>query len=324
LIQANALALPLENDSVDLIITSPPYFGLRNYLDEDAQIGQEPHYKDFLDNLVAATAEMKRVLKESGSIWVNLGDKYANTGGHNNSNIGADAKRGPSRYAKTPEMPSKTLMGLPWRYALRCMDELGLILRAEVIWNKPNGMPESVRDRVRRSHEQWFHFTLAPRYFAEGLDDLREPHSTPAKGLTWDERKAKGFKGATRGASVHLQPATDGNYARHPKGKLPGSVWTIPTEPLRVPQATKDALELPTHFAAFPQEWPRRIISAFSAPGAVVLDPFCGSGTVPMVASALGRKGVGVDLAADYLRLADWRCHASGHWAKTLERIERG
>lgn len=116
-------------DSVDLIVTSPPYFALRSYTDGgehyDGQIGSEATPRAFLEALWTVTAECKRVLKPSGSMWVNLGDKYS--GG-------------------------KSLMGLPWRYAIGCIDNLGLILRAEVVWSKPNGLPESVTDRVRRSH----------------------------------------------------------------------------------------------------------------------------------------------------------------------------
>lgn len=270
----------------------------------------------------------------------------------------------------------KSLMGLPWRYALRCIDDLGLILRAEVIWAKPNGLPESVTDRVRRSHEQWFHFTKEPRYFS-AVDEIREPqtsavnhyakHSRARHDAPEDERDQ------TRG-TLTFQMDTP-----NPLGKLPGSVWTIPTEPLRVPDG------LPQHFAAFPSEWPRRIILGWSPSGvcrecgegrrpvvdtvydplgpngdgtwtrrantvsggpmpterarqtatitgyacacptpdapttpARVLDPFAGTGTVPAVANALGRHGIGVDLSADYLRLARWRCQDPALRAKVL------
>lgn len=355
LVRADSIAIPLKDDSVDLIITSPPYFALRSYTDGGehyhGQIGSEPTPQDFLEALWAVTAECKRVLKPSGSMWVNLGDK----------------------------MNEKCLMGLPWRYAIGCIDELDLILRAEVIWSKPNGLPESVTDRVRRSHEQWFHFTKEPRYFA-AVDEVREAHA--AKTLT--------HRGGGQAHGNHRNP--DNNFGSDkprtidPLGKLPGSVWTIPSEPLKVPEHIGV-----DHFAAFPQEWPRRIILGWSPSGvctvcgegrrpvvdlsytkdsrdavnddlqwrvhpatrhtqpswgghsvatitgyacacpdttaptkpAVILDPFAGTGTVPMVARALGRFGIGIDLSNDYLRLAKWRVFQSGHAAKTRERTNR-
>ena len=382
LTQADALRLPLADDSVDLIVTSPPYFALRSYRDDDehydGQIGSEASPQEFLEALWAATAEMVRVVKPSGSIFVNLGDKYAGSGGGGCDDWGRARQ--------------KSLMGLPWRYAIGCMDDLGLILRSEIVWSKPNGLPESVTDRVRRSHEQWFHFTLEPRYFS-AIDEIREPYTSPPA-------KAQKSKAAESGATLNptLNPTHD--LEHNPLGKLPGSVWSIPSEPLQVP----DHLGV-DHFAAFPQEWPRRLIlgwcpqevcsecgegrapvvlkeptgrgmsvedrradpryeassrrnievkdgtttgatpsfasyshtitgyacacrdgdehvadtSAPSTPG-VVLDPFAGTGTVPMVARALGRTGIGVDLSADYLRLADWRVFHSGHAAKTMRR----
>ena len=365
LTQADALRLPLADDSVDLIVTSPPYFALRSYQDGDehydGQIGSEASPQEFLEALWAATAEMVRVVKPSGSIFVNLGDKYAGSGGGGCDDWGRARQ--------------KSLMGLPWRYAIGCMDDLGLILRAEVVWSKPNGLPESVTDRVRRSHEQWFHFTLEPRYFS-AIDEIREPHK--------DVSLKRAMPHRANVLAHEDSHEVDMTKACHPLGKLPGSVWSIPSEPLQVP----DHLGV-DHFAAFPQEWPRRLIlgwcpqevcsecgegrapvvdktttgaievdgadrlhghrndearhagrigdvsatitgyacacpdnTAPSTPG-VVLDPFAGTGTVPMVARALGRTGIGVDLSADYLRLASWRVFDSGHAAKTMRRTNQ-
>ena len=277
-------------------------------------------------------------------------------------------------------------MGLPWRYAIGCMDDLGLILRAEIVWSKPSGLPESVTDRVRRSHEQWFHFTLEPHYFT-AIDEIRVPHEGQHP-VHWSDDDNYKWNRDPGGKTRQWEPR--GKRVYNPLGKLPGSVWSIPSEPLQVP----DSLGV-EHFAAFPQEWPRRLIlgwcpqevcsecgegrvpvtekeatgrgkspeerraanpeayaesnrgdlagsqtipsfasynhtitgyacacpdnTAPSTPG-VVLDPFAGTGTVPMVARALGRTGIGIDLSADYLRLADWRIHESGHAAKTMQR----
>jgi DNA modification methylase len=180
-LRGDARALPLPDESVDLIVTSPPYFALRSYTDGGeaygGQIGSEPTPGEYIDNLIECTREWMRVLKPTGSLWVNLGDKYNGARAAQNVN-GEQPRRCPPRgqavhgeRVARPPAQNKSL-GLPWRYALRCIDDLGLILRAEVIWNKPNGLPESVRDRVRRSHEQWFHMTRQPRYFA-AVDEIR-------------------------------------------------------------------------------------------------------------------------------------------------------
>jgi site-specific DNA-methyltransferase (cytosine-N4-specific) len=317
----------VADDSVDLVVTSPPYFALRSYQDDgehyDGQIGSEATPQEFLHALWAVTAECVRVLKPSGSLWVNLGDKYSgiNPGSYRRHTqpvdggpgYHADAAASEAKAAHKPDwggVRQKSLMGLPWRYAIGCIDDLGLILRAEVVWSKPNGLPESVTDRVRRSHEQWFHFTLEPRYFS-ALDELREPYAPTTAARYAAGYNDRDFNSQRLTINYELGGVTD----RNPLGKLPGSVWSIPSEPLKVP----DDLGV-DHFAAFPQEWPRRLILGWCPPDGVVLDPFAGTGTVPMVARALGRTGIGVDLSADYLRLASWRVFESGHASKTVAR----
>jgi len=408
LIRGNALAVPLADESVDLIVTSPPYFALRSYTDGgehyDGQIGSEATPAEFIDALLAVTAECVRVLKPSGSLWVNRGDKYAaGHGGSSTEGKGITVRKRSSFEAKPKERPDlpdppaswgtreatgrnvvpgfrpKSLMGMPWRYALACIDDLGLILRAEVIWSKPNGLPESVQDRVRRSHENWFHFTKEPRYFS-AVDEIREPAATADR--AGDRRSyAPGSASSMKDGEHQVMTGSFAGLPLNPLGKLPGSVWTIPTEPLRVPD------DLPQHFAAFPSEWPKRIILGWSPSGicvecgegrrpvvdatpmvvkpsarreaahaagagsgrtltsgtmtqapertitgescacptpdaptrpAVVLDPFAGTGTSVAVANALGRHGVGLDLSADYLTLARWRCQDPGLRAKVL------
>lgn len=391
IIRADAVAIPLGDETVDLIVTSPPYFALRSYTDGgehyDGQIGSEPTPQDFLEALWAVTRECVRVLKPSGSIWVNLGDKYCGYSGknwgHGRDFTGERTESrvpvaGPTSAPSVYGIPNKSLMGLPWRYAIGCIDDIGLILRAEVIWSKPNGLPESVTDRVRRSHEQWFHFTKSPRYYA-AVDEVREAHAPQSIARASRDRVAPDRSQDGVGSPNTLNPAD----ACNPLGKLPGSVWTIPSEPLKVP----DSLGV-DHFAAYPQEWPRRIILGWSPPGictrcgdgrrpvvektrmivkpsarrlvaqeqgnaqrtstsgtmiqapeatitgyacacpepdaptrpAVVLDPFGGTGTTAMVARALGRYPVHLDLSADYLRLAQWRIFRSSHDHKTIER----
>lgn len=323
ILRADARALPLADAGVDLIVTSPPYFGLRSYRDGgehySGQLGSEPTPSEFLDALVACTREMRRVLKPTGSIWVNLGDKYDSGTSASRSNPGDRVLDGRRRAAwnageqRVTNGRPKSLMGIPWRYALRCIDELGLILRAEVIWSKPNGLPEAVTDRVRRSHEHWFHFALQPRYFA-AVDEIREPHSNNTharrKDASLPPKNASGIVAGVRNGYF-------GDTTFNPLGKVPGSVWEIPAQPLTVPAHL--GVE---HFAAFPVEWPRRIILGWSPADGRVLDPFGGTGTTALAAKALGRHGISVDMSGDYCRIARWRTNDPAELAKTL-RVEK-
>ena len=286
--QADARQLPLDDESVDLVVTSPPYFGLRSYTDGGehyaGQIGDEATPAEFLDALLDVTRECVRVLKPTGSLWVNLGDKYAERagpvrpGGVDDDPIVRRPATRPARGRR--DVPVKSLMMLPARYAIAAVDELRLILRAEVIWSKPNGLPESVTDRVRRSHEQWFHLVKRPRYFS-AVDAIREDYAASTAASY-----ANGRGAARIGGSVERHPSYVGrehtsampdDYAGNPLGKLPGSVWTIATQPLKVPA------ELGVdHFAAFPLEWPRRIIAGWS-PSGICLE--CGEGRRPVAVS---------------------------------------
>jgi hypothetical protein len=303
LLRADALRLPLADNSVDLLVTSPPYFALRSYQDGDehysGQIGSEPTPQAFLEALWAVTAEFMRVLKPSGSAFINLGDKYAGSGGHNNSAIGGTG-RGPSSYNKASSgVPAKSLMLLPEAYRLGCngmLHALGgppppaggpFIARAVICWAKVNGLPESVTDRVRRSHEDWVHLTKQPRYYA-AVDNIREAHASAEGNSGWAKQLRKGetfgeaaHKAAGRSYSTKDDaplrergrgPTTMG---QNPLGKLPGSVWEVATEPLRVP----DWVGV-DHFAAFPTEWPRRLILGWSPSGVCTS---CGEGRRPVV-----------------------------------------
>ena len=320
----DARALPLADESVDLIVTSPPYFGLRDY-GTPGQLGAEPTPAEFIAALIECTAEMVRVLKPSGSIFVNLGDKYSGYNNGSGKGRSLTGVRGEARMrdrAGDPHsygVPAKSLMMLPERYRIAAVDELSLIARAVIVWSKPNGLPESVTDRVRRSHEDWVHLTKAPRYFAS-VDEIREPHAGEflASGVRNPRHRYADGKMPSHSAGL-LGPSSpergDGGTlvgaARHPLGKLPGSVWTIPTQPLRVPP------ELGIdHFAAFPMEWPRRIIQGWCPEGGTVVDPFGGTGTTAIVACALGRRGISIDLNPDYKRLAEWRAQDPKQRAK--------
>jgi DNA modification methylase len=183
ILRGNALALPLAEQSVDLVVTSPPYFAQRSYTDDgvhyEGQVGGEQSARAYVDALLAATREMVRVLKPTGSIWVNLGDKYCSPGGHtdNTASSRLQGRRNlrlqgrPDRTTSGQGVPRKSLFGIPWRYALRCIDDLGLTLRRDQVWHKPNAVPESCTDRTRTDHEYWFHFTVRPNYYAD-IDEL--------------------------------------------------------------------------------------------------------------------------------------------------------
>lgn len=474
LIQADARSIPLADGTVDLIVTSPPYFGLRSYTDGGehyaGQLGAEPTPVEFVDALIECTREMVRVLKPSGSIWVNLGDRYmgkapgpqGSTGqraDRTSANEPAKARRGerPRRARveqftredaawlagvidsdgsigihinKQPEgrapsfvpwvrigqmrpevveraaeivgtgkvmqdargvwnwsasaqqarwvlerihpwllikkrqawaaielarnveernakgswrpltdddvayrqrlraavmawnqgepddMPvpdpgrvplpiyplsprDKSLAEIPHHYAQECIGRLGLILRAEVIWSKPNGLPESVTDRVRRSHETWFHLTKEPRYYS-AVDEVREPHVTH-DAIT--RIRTSDYDGPMSGAM---------NGAANPLGKLPGSVWTVATEPLRVPEHLGV-----DHFAAFPTEFPRRIIQGWSPRGVCVE---CGAGRRPVSE----RESDGRDRSTTAAKAPSWQAINRADWQEGVRYLITG
>lgn len=344
IVRGDAFAIPLRDESVDLIVTSPPYFGQRSYRDGgehyDGQIGSEPHPQAFLEALWAVTAECWRVLKPTGSMFVNLGDKRSGSGapgttsGFEKRGMAPDSRVLPSRshtsgsavgstlegtkqqgarsgltaYPKAAFGRSKSKQLLPHRYAIGCEDGLadpdgiGWIMRQDLVWAKPNGMPESVRDRTRDAHEYWFHLCKLGDYYAD-IDEIRGAVSDYSRPNRVIRTRAPGQRGRSFDDTVN------------PAGALPSSVWSISTQPLSVPEHL--GIE---HFAAFPPEWPRRLILAFCPPGGIVLDPMGGSGTTAMAARALDRTGISLDLSTDYCRLARWRVFDSPGAGKVADR----
>jgi DNA modification methylase len=269
ILRAGAACLPLPDASVDLIVTSPPYFGQRLYTDDGevmaGQVGAEDSPKAYIAELLRCTEEWTRVLAKTGSLFVNLGDKYAAYNRNRGASRSISRNADPGREVVTakglpPGTRNKSLMGLPQRYMLGCMDELGLTCRAEIIWRKRPPMPERVRDRCNTAHEVILHFTRTDRYF-------------------FNEAAVKG---------------------------LGTSVWDVTVQPFRPPPhlAGKDK-----HYAAFPVELPRRCILGWSPAGGTVLDPFGGTGTTALAAVAHGRTGISCDLSQGYGRLAHWRVH---------------
>ncbi|MFJ4735229.1 DNA-methyltransferase [Streptomyces sp. NPDC088770] len=279
--------------SVDCIVTSPPYYGLRDYGTE-GQYGLEATPAEYVETMHTLFAEARRVLADDGTLWLNLGDSYAyppgsthkqgQTGQRRDCTFTAETIRG------TTALPTKNLIGIPWRTAFALQDD-GWILRNEVIWYKHNAMPESVTDRLSSRHEHLFLFTKQQRYWFD-LDAIREPHTMrpQRRPSGHKERQRLGVLPAqTHSTSQRDEPGVDG----HPLGRNPGDVWDITTKPY--PAA---------HFAVFPLDLPLRCIKAGCKPGGTVLDPFSGSGTTGAAARQLGRRYIGIDIKAAYHDLA--------------------
>lgn len=285
----------LPDQSVDCCVTSPPYFGLRSYLpdghpDKAQERGLEQSPAEYVAGMVAVFAEVRRILTDDGCLFLNLGDSYASGSRSSYASTGKAAGRvGASR--PTSNLPEKNLLGIPWRVAFALQDD-GWILRNDIIWSKPNAMPESVTDRLSTRHEHLFMFSKSPRYWFD-LDPIREDQSpvSIARAGRADMRSKEGWADAYHGnppKGLARQSERDTSTGRNP-----GDVWSIATQPF--PGA---------HFAVMPPELARRAVVAGCKPGGTVLDPFSGSGTTGLVAQRNGRKYVGIDLSADYLDMS--------------------
>lgn len=283
----------LRDSSVDCIVTSPPYYGLRDY-GTPGQYGLEPTPAAYVETIRALFSEARRVLADDGTLWLNLGDSYASGGRTSYDTRGGDTRANGYAAQRAPsELPGKNLLGIPWRTAFALQDD-GWLLRNEIIWHKTNAMPESIKDRLSTRHEHLFLFAKASRYGFD-LDPIREPHTMrpQRRPRGHKERQKLGVLPAqTYSTSQREDPGVDG----HPLGRNPGDVWSIPTRPY--PAA---------HFAVFPIDLPLRCIKAGCRPGGTVLDTFSGSGTTGAAARQLGRKYVGIDLNAAYHDLAKER-----------------
>lgn len=287
----------LPDTSVDCVVTSPPYYGLRDYGGLAGQVGLEDTPAEYVARLVEVFREARRVLADDGTLWVNLGDSYAyppgssgkqgRTGQRADRTFTADQVRG------TRSVPPKNLLGVPWRVAFALQDD-GWVLRSEIIWAKRNIMPESVTDRVTRAHEQVFMLTKGPKYFydAEAIREDSDPEQEQH-----NQRYAREYTKHTRRAAETGQPGNVNNIGIHSRpgrgGRNARSVWTISSTPL------KEA-----HFATFPVELPRRCIAAGCKPDGTVLDPFSGAGTTAIAAQQLGRRAIGIDLNPAYHDIA--------------------
>lgn len=300
-------------------VTSPPYFGLRDY-GVKGQIGLEDSPREYIDRLVGVFSRVWDVLADDGTLWVNLGDSYSSsaTGGDPNksSTLGgskktqAEAGKRPSKLHLGDGIKTKDLIGIPWMFAF-AMRDAGWYLRQEIIWSKPNPMPESVTDRCTNSHEKIFLFSKKPRYYfdAEAIkEDSVYAEDSPARSFSGDSSKPlvpgqghvngrrtsrHAFGGIKYGDDASVQSRTKSGNDYEPTGKRnKRSVWDVATKPYKG-----------AHFAVFPEELITPCILAGCPRDGFVLDPFMGSGTTAMVATQNGRGFYGCELNSEYVPL---------------------
>ena len=281
------------DEKARMCVTSPPYYGLRNYGDEDKQIGQENTPEEYIQNLVEVFRGVRDVLTDDGTLWLNMGDSYYNyrpgKGQALNKQTVSNSKQDlPDKCArrgnKLDGLKEKDLIGIPWMLAFALRAD-GWYLRQDIIWHKPNPMPESVRDRCTKSHEYIFLLSKNRKYYYDN-----EAIKEPAK--DWGTRDRS--KGKYHNEGTGLQPHSGLEKSYPTKNKR--SVWSITNKPYRG-----------SHFAVFPPDLIEPCIKAGSQEGDCVLDPFMGSGTTAMVAKSLGRDYIGCELHEDYGNLIQKR-----------------
>jgi DNA modification methylase len=287
----------LPAHSVHCCVTSPPYFGLRDY-GVDGQMGLEPTPDAFVAQLVAVFREVRRVLRDDGTVWLNLGDSYNSgaSGGLGGSTLGGgqsnQAVSNRSGRGVVDGLKPKDLIGIPWRVAFALQAD-GWYLRQDIIWHKPNPMPESVTDRCTKAHEYVFLLSKSARYFYDA-DAIAE--TAIYSGITGMDgsgfKPPQDFNGKHSGGSETLPPRkrVEGQDAGTRNTR---SVWTIATQPF------KEA-----HFATFPPDLAERCIKAGCPVGGTVLDPFGGAGTTGLVADRLQRNAVLIELNPAYADIA--------------------
>jgi DNA modification methylase len=284
----------LPEQSVHTCVTSPPYWGLRDY-GHAGQIGLEQTPDQYVAQLVEVFREVRRVLRDDGTIWVNLGDSYGRIGGKDGTGSSDGATgRGDNARRNIPigAIKEKDLIGIPWRVAFALQAD-GWYLRSDIIWAKPNPMPESVTDRPTKGHEYLFLLAKAPRYYYDAAAIAEE--SSDESG--WAKQRARGIDTWTYGTAAGGTRVNNTNGIGGTAGQVGTrnrrTVWTITTQPF--PEA---------HFATFPEALVEPCIKAGSPVGGLVLDPFSGSGTTGVVALKQGRSYVGMELNPEYVQMS--------------------
>lgn len=282
----------IADESVHCCVTSPPYWGLRDY-GTDGQLGLENSPQEYVERMVTVFREVRRVLRTDGTLWLNLGDTYASRGG-----MGFQGKHG-QRFSRrhtqrsilgntaTNGLKSKDLAGIPWRVAFALQDD-GWYLRQDIIWNKPNPMPESVKDRCTKSHEYIFLLSKSENYYFSTLKEEAR------------------FKEGPRNKRPHSKTNADGSIALRTRANLSTigpretrtkrSVWTVTTRPFKG-----------AHFATFPTQLVEPCICAGCPDGGIVLDPFFGAGTTGLVATNQNKGFIGIEINQRYAEMAKER-----------------
>ena len=285
----------MPDECIDMVITSPPYWGLRDYGIGPDQLGLEPTPEFYIEHLTKIFNEAKRVLKKEGTLWLNIGDTYsANRTYQIGQSITVDsiAHQG----MKIPDgIQAKCLLMIPERLAWSLIQN-GWILRNKNIWHKRNAMPSSVTDRFSNKYEFVYMFSKSQRYYFD-LDAVREPHKASSI-----QRDKQGYRSSPMKGRYKIpwekRQGTENQEFNNPKGKNPGDVWIITTQPCPF----KDV-----HFATFPEKLCKKAIIPGSPEGGIVLDPFCGVGTALYVAKELKRRYIGIDIKKEYCKLAEKR-----------------
>ncbi len=304
----------LPDRCCDVCVTSPPYYGLRNY-EVDGQIGLEGSPDEYVEKLVEVFREVRRVLKDDGTLWLNIGDSYATHSGpqpptNTRNQCGHTAKSVPTGYKP------KDLIGIPWLLAFALRAD-GWYLRQDIIWQKTNCMPESVKDRCTKSHEYLFLLAKSPRYYfnAEAISEPIAGSSTKRYLQNIEAQKGSDRQpGKTNGAMKAALPRFGGEKygdSENEETRTKSGAVYVPT--LR--RNKRDVWAISTagfkgaHFAVFPEKLVRPCVLAGSKPGGTVLDPFCGSGTTGAVATQEGRDFIGIEINPEYSKMSEQRIH---------------
>ena len=296
----------LDTGSIQTVITSPPYFGLRDY-GVNGQMGMESTPKEYVQSLVRVFRDIRRVLSDDGTLWLNLGDSY-NAAGRKGHGTRQGYKQGTNRASKTgqdtgrpsdPALKEKDLIGIPWRVAFALQAD-GWYLRQDIIWAKPNAMPESVTDRCTKSHEYLFLLSKSAKYFYDH-EASKERSVKGAAGSTFNSGKT----GIHQMGRSSEKPRDSNDEMRNRR-----DVWTIPTKPFKG-----------AHFAVMPEALVEPCVLAGSAEGDLVLDPFTGSGTVGVVALRHQRNFIGVELNPLYAGMAEKRITDDGPMLNIVEVV---
>lgn len=275
-----------EGIKVQTCVTSPPYYGLRDY-GHEGQLGLEETPEEYIANMVEVFRCVKDILADDGTLWLNIGDSYCNSNGfaraspeyqrEGRNNMPANDRKLDKLHATG--LKTKDLIGIPWMLAFALRAD-GWYLRQDIIWHKPNPMPESVQDRCTKAHEYIFLLSKSPKYYYD-IDSIKEEAtSTDESNRNRDETKLNNTPGRTKMAGL---------TTNHYETKNKRSVWSVPVKPYEG-----------AHFAVFPSDLIEPCIIAGAPVGGIVLDPFMGSGTTAQVAQDLGRKYMGCELNPDY------------------------